>query len=265
MKSYYSTLPVTVKYFLLGVGLFALQPAMAEDRVSEVKAVLEWSQLHVVAFPVDGRVVAVHARPGDRVKKGDKLIDLSTEPNEIRVRQFRAAVDVKKPAVTDTKREYDQALSLYEQTVLSDVELQKAKLAYEKASAELDLAKAQLDLERWKLRKKTAVAPWDALVISRDIEPGIMLVDEQRTRNWMVLAKADVLGASATISAATASHLHTGQSVSVSVGSQAYQGKIIELEQMSGAELANYRLLVEFNLASANNILPGMAATVVLP
>jgi HlyD family secretion protein len=230
----------------------------------ELEATLEWSHLHVVGFEVDGGVVAVHARAGDRVSKGGKLIELDPKPAEIRVRQFRAELASLKPALADSRREYEHAQSLYEQTVLSDVELDKTRLAFEKAQADIDRAQAQLDMARWKLDNKTAYAPWDGIVLERNIEVGDMLVDEQRSRRWMTLASTNMIAARTTVPAATAAAIRTGDKVRVAAGGKTYDATIIEIEHRPEQDMQNFSLLAEFEITPADRVVAGMSARVTL-
>ena len=163
--------------------LYALSPAAGAN---DFEAELGWAGLHVVNFPFDGGVIRVHVRPGDRVSKGRTLIELNPEPVDIRVRQYVAELDARKPVLADAKRDYEHAKSLYEQTVLSDVELQRSQHAYEKASAELAAARARLDHALWQKKQTVATAPFDGRVVARRVEPGQMLVAEQRSRPLLV-------------------------------------------------------------------------------
>lgn len=245
---------------LLGLSMLWTQLAVAD----ELEAILEWSQLHVVGFEVDGSVIAMHARAGDRVSKGDKLIELNPEPAEIRVRQLSAELASRKPALADSRREYEHAQSLYEQTVLSDVELDKTRLAYDKAQADLASAQARLDMARWKLDKKTAYAPWDGIILERNIEVGDMLVNEQRSRRWMVLASTDRIAARATVPASTAAGIRTGNKVRVEAGGKSYDATIIEIEHQAEAGIQSFSVLAEFAVTPADRLAAGMSARVIL-
>jgi len=262
MTHYPSTAIRARSYHLLLLGLCMLWPQLAS--ADELEASLEWSQLHVVGFEVDGGVIAVHARAGDRVSKGSKLIELNPEPAEMRVRQFSAELAARKPALADSRREYEHAQSLYEQTVLSDVELDKTRLAYDKAQADIASAQAQLDLARWKLDNKTAYAPWDGIVLERNIEVGDMLVDEQRTRRWMVLASTDRIAARATVPASTAAGIQTGNKVRVEAGGKSYDATIIEIQHQPEPGMQNFSILAEFELTPADRLAAGMSARVTL-
>ena len=115
---------LSFKTLLQLTALLALATGTGRSVAGDHDAVLDWSGLHIVSFPLDGGVTSVHVRAGDRVARGDKLVELNTEPIEIRIDQYEAELAARKPVLADAKRDFEHAKSLYEQTVLSDVELQ---------------------------------------------------------------------------------------------------------------------------------------------
>jgi RND family efflux transporter MFP subunit len=234
---------------------------------SDYDAVLDWAGIYVVSFPLDGAVTHVHARPGDRVSKGTKLVELNPVPMDIRIKRFQAEVAARKPVLSDAKREFEHAQSLYEQTVLSDVELQRAQHAYEKASAELAASRAQLDYALWRKDMASAVAPWDAWVVQRNVEPGQMLVAEQRSRPLLVLAKAGLMAASAVLPLSVVQVLQSGQAATVLIGDQQYIATVVSVGMApeKGIEQGPYRVVVEFEVGAKDLYRAGQAATIRLP
>jgi RND family efflux transporter MFP subunit len=234
---------------------------------SDYDAVLDWAGIYVVSFPLDGGVTHVHARPGDRVSKGKKLVELNPAALDIRIKRFQAEVAARKPVLSDAKREFEHAQSLYEQTVLSDVELQRAQHAYEKASAELAASRAQLDYALWRKDMASAVAPWDAWVVQRNVEPGQMLVAEQRSRPLLVLAKAGLMAASAVLPLSVVQVLQSGQAATVLIGDQQYIATVVSVGMApeKGIEQGPYRVVVEFEVGAKDLYRAGQAATIRLP
>jgi RND family efflux transporter MFP subunit len=234
---------------------------------ADYDAVLDWAGMYVVNFPLDGGVIHVHVRPGDRVSEGAKLVELNPEPLDIMINRFQAEVAASRPVLADAKREYEHAQSLYEQTVLSDVELQKARHAYEKAGAELAASRAQLEHALWEKRRAIAAAPWDAWVVERNVEAGQMLVAEQRSRPLLVLAKAGLMAASAVLPLSSVKMLQTGQPATVLIGDQEYAATVASLGMApeTGIKQGSYRVVVEFEVGATDIYRAGQAATIRLP
>ena len=233
----------------------------------EIEAELDWADRHIVSFPLDGGVSRVHVRAGDRVRKGDKLVELNTEPIAIRVGQYQAEVAAGKPVLADAERDFEHAKSLYEQTVLSDVELQRAQHAYEKAAAELAAARARLEYALWQKRQAMATAPFDARVVARNVERGQMLVAEQRSRPLLVLARLDRMTARARLPLSAVQTLETGQALTVLVDNRAYPAIVSSLDMRTDAadRDGGYLLEAEFQLRPQDAFWAGQRAVIELP
>lgn len=230
---------------------------------SEFDAVLDWAGLRAVTFPLDGSVSKVHVGVGQKVSKGAKLVELSMEPINIRIRQHEAELAARKPVLADARRDFDHAQSLYEQTVLSDVELQQARHAYERARAELAAAQARLDYARWQKQQASVSAPFDAWVVQRNVDPGQMLVAEQRANPVLLLARTGLMAARAGLPLSELRSLRTGDSVTVLVGERSFPARVSAIGmQPEGGGGANYMLEALFETGPNDVFRAGQAARV---
>jgi RND family efflux transporter MFP subunit len=236
----------------------------ASAYAADFDAVLDWAEIFVVGFPMDGSIAQVYVRPGQLVSEGTTLIELDNEPIAIRIRQYQAAVAADKAVLADAKRQFEQAQSLYEQTVLADDELQRALNAYEKARAQLASANARLDYARWQLKKANVTAPWDAWVVQRHADPGQILVAEQRAQPLLVLAKSGVMGAMTDVPATHIDTLSVGQHATVVIGGQSFTAKVATVGMQSEANKRGdlYRVEVAFDVADKKLFRAGQAATI---
>jgi RND family efflux transporter MFP subunit len=245
----------------------ALVAGVGDADAADFEAKLDWAGIYVVSFPLDGGVASVHVRQGDRVARGAKLVELNTVPIEISISRYQSELAARRPVLADAKREFEHAQSLYEQTVLSDVELQRARHTYEKASAELAVSRAQLEYAQWQKGMASVAAPWDARVVQRNVEPGQMLVAEQRSRPLLVLAKADLMAASAVLPLLSVQTLQTGQAAEVLIGDHQYAATVAALGMTpeTGVKQDSYRVVVEFEVGANDVYRAGQAATIRLP
>jgi RND family efflux transporter MFP subunit len=247
--------------FVTMLILFSLQL-----RAEELPAKLDWAELHYASVPVNGFVDAVLVQVGQRVNKGDKLLQLNTTILSARVKQARANVASLRPTLADAKRAYHDAQSLYEQTVLSDVELQKAKMAFDIASAKLNAAEAQLTINKAKLSRAAQYSPWDGWVIERHLETGQMIAGDVRSQPLIILARGDDMVAVAYVSAEKRKHLAVGQSLEVRYQNKLHRGKIQSMAVMPRSATDNsYAVRVVFQVDPAVMLRPGESASVVLP
>jgi multidrug efflux system membrane fusion protein len=232
----------------------------------ELPAKLDWAELHYASVPVQGFVDSVLVHLGQRVTKGDKLLQLNTTVLSARVKQARADVASLQPTLADAKRAYHDAQSLYEQTVLADVELQKAKMAFDVASAKLNAAEAQLAIYKAKLSRAAQFAPWDGWVIERHVESGQMIAGDVRSQPLIVLARADHMVAVAYVSTEARGHLAVGQALKVHYQKKLYEGKVQSLAVLPHSNSDNtYAVRVAFPVDPAVMLRPGEIASIVLP
>ena len=231
----------------------------------DFEARLGWAGLYFVSFPLDGGVASVHVRPGDRVGKGARLVELDPEPIEIAISRYTAESAALEPVLADARRDFEHAQSLYEQTVLSDVELQRARHAFEKVRAELAASRARLKFANWQKRRAIATAPFDARVVARDVEPGQMLVAEQRSKPLLVLARTGVMTARASVPLSSVLNLETGQAVSVRVDDRTYPATLSSLGMRADDNGRSYLLEAVFEHAKDQVFRAGQAAIIRLP
>ena len=248
------------------IAALAVLAVTAGAQAGNLDARLAWAGLYFVSFPLDGGIARVHVRPGDRVSKGARLVELDMEPIEITVSRRQAEVAALEPVQADTRRDFEHAQSLYEQTVLSDVELQRARHAYEKAAAELTASRARLKYANWQKRRAVATAPFDAQVVVREVEPGQMLVAEQRSRPLLVLARTGVMTARALLPLSSTVQLATGQSVEVVVDDKVYPAIVSSLgSPADGGDDQYYQVEAEFEHSRDEVLRAGQAAIIRLP
>jgi RND family efflux transporter MFP subunit len=249
------------------IALVVLGGLSAIALASDYQAVLDWADTYVVSFPVQGRVTQVYVSEGERINRGAQLIELDAQSFKIALGQFEAAVAAQEPVLAEAKREFEQAGSLYEQTVLSEVELQRKQHTFEQARAELAQANAALWLARWRLDQTRAVAPWDAWVIRRNVDPGQVLVDEQLSTPLLVLARDGLMAARTVLPAATISALRIGQRVKVVIGSASRDAAITNLgmQYEENGNAPGYRLEVRFTTTQNDGFRAGQSAVIQLP
>lgn len=232
----------------------------------DFEAKLDWAGLHIVSFPLDGSIAHVHVNAGDRVGKGTLLVELNTEPIDIRINQYEAEMAARQPVLADAKRDFEHAQSLYEQTVLSDVELQRARHAFEKATAELAAAKARLQYARWQKKQARVSAPWNAWVVERNVEPGQMLVAEQRSRPVLMLAREGQMTARAVLPLSAIQALKTGQPLTVLIDNRTYSSTVATIGRHTGSDNAgSYMLETEFEIDPKDNYRAGQDAVIRVP
>lgn len=156
---------------------------------ADYQASVRWADKVSLSLPVSGVIDQVTAVPGQPVAKGDVLLKLQEAPFLAEVSKSKAALADSSSHLREAKRDYNQARELFERAVLSAVSLENAKMKYQRASAARQEKKAQLDLAEYGLRYSRLLAPFDAWVLQRNIEPGQAIVSTMKSEPLITVAR----------------------------------------------------------------------------
>jgi RND family efflux transporter MFP subunit len=230
---------------------------------AELAATLHWSQRVELGAAVSGIVQSVHVKPGDRVKKGQPLVSLDASGFEALVAEARAAVKEAEAEAEDAKRNLDRVQELYNRMVIAMSELEQAQLRHSRAQARLAAARARLAQAGKSLRDAVVRAPFDGVVLARQVEPGQAVASTLKAETLVVMARAGEMVARGAADLKQVEGLKPGQAVSVEAGGRRYPGHIraVALEP-SGAK-AGYEVEAVFSVSET--LRAGAPAVIHLP
>lgn len=249
------------KILIPAVLFFFSQALMAAD----APATLQWSHRVELSVPVSGVVQSVNATVGEQVKKGQVLLAMDGAIYRARVAENQAAITRLTAEAAEARRDFERVEELHARTVVATVELDQARLRLTRAEALLAEAKASLRQQQKMLDDTLVRAPFDAVVVMRQAEPGMSVAAGLQPQILLVLARAGEMLARLHLPAAQIESLKVGQQVTVVVGGQNYDGKIraLGLEPVKVKEEAGYQVDVSFS--SKAQLRAGIAAVVKLP
>lgn len=234
-------------------------------QAADEQAVLQWSHRVELSAPVSGVVRAVNVDVGDLVKKGQVLLALDGAVYQAKVAEIQAAITRLQAEAAEARRDLVRVQELYARTVVATADLDQTKLRDTRAISMLDEARANLRLNQKVLDDTTVRAPFDAVVIMRQVEPGMSVASTLQAQMLLVLAKSGEMLARVYLTAAQIEKLKVGQILSITVGSQNFSGKIksLGLEPVKIKEGSSYQVDVEF--PCKEQLRAGMPAVVKLP
>jgi len=120
-----------------------------------------------------GRIVAVLAESGDRVRKGQVLARVEPTVVTAQVASLRAAFDQTRAEAALAEAEYQRAAAVVESVgALSREELDKRRSVVATTAARVKAAEAQLAEAEARLLRTEIRAPDDGLVLTRSVEVG---------------------------------------------------------------------------------------------
>jgi RND family efflux transporter MFP subunit len=244
----------------LGVSASVVLLSAGVIQAAEYSAVLDWSGRVALTLPVSGVLDNVSVQAGQVVKKGELLASIDPALFRVGVVETRADMDRLAEESADAKRDLDRVQELYSRTVASTTELDAAKLRFARASSGLAASQARVERARRLLADSELRAPFDAVVLTRQAEPGLVITSQCQPAAVLSVARADELVARAMISAAQAASIRLGAEAEVLVAESSLKGRVRSLS--SGAD---YRYSLEVALPRNAGLLVGQSATIRLP
>jgi len=196
---------------------------------AEIQAILQWSQRVELSTPVSGVVRKVNVEVGDKVKKGQVLLSLDSTAFRSRVNQTQSEITRLNAEVEEDKRDLARILELYDRTVVSTAELDQAKLKLVRSQSGLSAARASLQENQKALDDASLRAPFDAIVVLRQAEPGQSVAAGLQPQMLLTLARSGEMIARMHLSSVQMSELKPGQTVTIVVDGKSYAGKIKSL------------------------------------
>jgi RND family efflux transporter MFP subunit len=196
---------------------------------AELDAELHWARKVIMSTPVSGVVSAVRVQVGEHVTKGQVLVQLDDRLLRANVVAQKAEL---KRALNDrdeSQRELERTQELYDMTSLSDHDLKLAVIARDANEAAYQTTQAALLQVELELEYSAVRAPFNAWIISRQVEVGQTVISEQQAVPLVVLAEAGWMMARAKVSAVRAAKLKPGSKVSITVNGKNYSGKILSI------------------------------------
>ncbi len=163
----------------------------------------------------EGRVATLKVYEGDRVNKGDLLLQL--DDSQLRA-EVKKATAQRKQARLDVRR----LERLQNSKLISEDELARARTAFDIASAEEDLLQARLDNAR-------ITAPFDGVISQRLVEPGDIAA---KFTHLLTLTATDTLLAELTISELLLPGVAVGDEVTImldALGDQRFNGTVLRV------------------------------------
>jgi len=168
------------------------------------------------------RIVSVHVTEGDRVRKGDLLVELDRRIAEAQLDRARARARL-------TEMDLHRADALASQSGLSKQQLDRTRADAQTAAADLRLAEIALDNTK-------LTSPVDGIVVQKLAKEGNMLEMNQAAITVVDIEHAWV---SANIEETDVGPVKVGQKVKISVDEGgSLSGKVIEVRKAAASQFA---------------------------
>ena len=210
----------------------------------EAQGVLYWAGKTDLTLPVSGVVKKVMVKPGQVVKAGETMLQLDTRRIKARLRSARAMLAQQKPGRDEAQRELERAEELFDRTVLSEVELQQAKIDFAEKDAALQqaqaaLTEADLDLEYSELK-----APFELVVLDVHVVPGQAIINRLQSVPLITVAEKRL---AVEISSPTSmpAGIAMGKQVKVMYAGSSLSGRVISMDYDTSLQRSLVRITLD--------------------
>ncbi len=252
-----------IKGSVLLCALFASAGAMAAW-----DGVTDWARRTEMSTPASGVIERVLVRAGERVREKTVLLQLEQGTRLARVEEAKAVQQHATLLREEAQRELDRSQELYDRTLLADHDLNLAKLAFADADATFQQARAALVSAEEELNDSQLVAPFDAIILDRKVQPAQTVMNQLRAEPMLVVASAKEMLVRFAVSPEDLAKLPPGTKVNVECQGQRYQGVVeaVKLDAHIGyGSSAQTDNTVEVIFATEQPLMPGVSASVSLP
>ena len=220
-----------------------------------------------VGTQVSGRIVAIHADFNDRVKQGQLIAQIDPVLLQQAVRDAQAGLERSQAELEQTRREYERNQQLFERKVLTEIDFNTAKYAYNVAQANVKSAQVTLERARQNLAYADIHAPIDGVVVERDVDVGQTVAASLSAPQLFLIANdLSQMQILAAVDESDIGAIHEGQSARFTV--QAYPNetfsgsvKQVRLQSKTTENVVNYTVVVSVSNPN-DKLLPGMTATI---
>ncbi len=241
-----------------------------------------------ISSQVMGQIVNLAVREGDRVKKGDFLLQIDKAQYDANTRAQQAALDAlfaqresDRATREQAERDYDREKKNFEAKISSEQTLQRAKLTLDAAVAQvqaderrIEQARAQLAANRDSLSKTTLLAPMDGIVTARPVEAGEnAIIGTMNNPGTVLLTVSDmgVVEAEMEVDETDIPRVKVGQRAKMTVDAfpeKKFEGKVTEIGGSpitksalgTDASAVNFKVKIQLD-APPQNIRPGFSVS----
>jgi len=258
-------------YCFIALTMLIIPFSLANSAVYDAK--VQFANRVTLSVPVSGVIKSVNAVVGQRTQTGKILVELDQIPFAGAVVQANADVTINASKKTEAIRDHEQAQELYDRTVLSNVELENARLKADRAVAAYNTAKAKLTLADFNLKHSKIIAPFNGLVLKVLAKENENVNNALASQPLLVLAAEGQYTVKMLAPLSELASFSKGQEVKVTVGNKQFSGMLmsIALEPADAVLLASFEKQgvyyeVDVKINTGNYVLrAGQAAQMEMP
>ncbi|MCA9781977.1 MAG: efflux RND transporter periplasmic adaptor subunit [Candidatus Cloacimonetes bacterium] len=232
-------------------------------RMLEVSGMVQPRQQSALMGRSSGPVTAIHVSPGDRVAKGQLLLEIEKDMNEGMLHQAEGALAQAKAAFTLAEQNHQRFSRLFEKNACSQLELDAALMQRDQAAGAVTQASGAVASARSVSDETDVRAPFAGRVVDTMVEIGdlaapgrplVMLHSLEGNEFWITVPESE------------AGSLQRGTEVEVAIDSRPELGRLASSvkEVVPMADPATHSVSVRLSLPD-DGLRPGITGKAWLP
>jgi RND family efflux transporter MFP subunit len=213
-----------------------------------------------VASELSGLVEVVRFEEGQRIKKGQVLIELGSDLLNKRLRATSATYEQALSELEIARIELKRREKLFKKKSISEQSYDENRFRVRGVEKRASSLKAEVERIEIELQKKIIRAPFDGIVIKRQVDRGEWLAEGATVA---ILAKDDVVDIVVDVSEEFIPFVQVGMPVKATVSGKELSGSIIAV--VPRGDIATRTFPVKIRTLNTLALIEGMSARVVLP
>lgn len=219
-----------------------------------------YKEVSEVAAEVRGLVEEVTFEEGDRVLEGAVLVRLDSELLEKTIEATAASYEQALADLELAAIELGRVEGLFAEEVISEQAYDDARFKVKGLEKRADALKAELEGLKVELRKKTIRAPFEGVVIEKNVDRGEWLEAGTRVATLAGVGFVDII---ADVPEGVMALVKKGMTVSVRVGGKSLKGRVFTI--VPRGDIKTRTFPVKVRVRNTAGLVEGMEARVSLP
>ncbi len=138
---------------------------------------------------VSGRIERLLVEEGDRVEKGDLLLELDRRELKTQIQEAQFKIEAARLRLEKAALDHDAKRGLREKDFVSEREFAEAEIDFKLSKNELEIQRSQLRLLEEKLTKTEVRAPHDGVILDHDLTEGMVITGVSSFNEGSVLMR----------------------------------------------------------------------------
>jgi RND family efflux transporter MFP subunit len=213
-----------------------------------------------IAAEISGKAEVVNFEEGDRVKKGDVLVRLDHELLEKTLQATQARHEQVMLDLEQAEIELKRAEQLFSDNLISEQSYDEKRFRAKGLQKNVLSLKFEVERLEIELRKKSIKAPYDGIVIKKNVDRGEWLSPDSTA---MTIAKDDYMLPVVNVPENIIDFIRKDQPVEVRIGIHTVQGKVVAVIPIG--DISTRTFPVKIGIRNTRSFIEGMEARFRLP